>query len=221
MPAGRTFEEYLKAIYILEDERETVIAARLAEFVGVSAPTVSQMLRRLRAEGYIRVGDDRVIRLTPKGERIAGALVRRHRLLERWLCGVLHLDWATADKEAHRLEGSISDVVEARLAEHLGHPTTCPHGNPIPRPGARARPHFQPLSEVAPGTTIIVDRISELAEEAVTLLNYLGSKGIVPGARFTVQASNPHAGAITLEGEKGTVAIASDTAAMVHVHEAD
>lgn len=218
--AGRTFEEYLKAIYILEDERETVIAARLAEFLGVSAPTVSQMVRRLRGKGYIRVGEDRVIRLTPKGDRIAESLVRRHRLLERWLCGVLNLDWATADEEAHRLEGSISDVVEARLSDHLGDPATCPHGNPIPRPGMRARPRFEPLSQVEAGETVVVERISELAEEAVTLLNYLGSMGIVPGARFTVQDSNPHAGAITLMGKAGTVAISRDTAAMVHVRPA-
>ncbi|MBE3590912.1 MAG: metal-dependent transcriptional regulator [Firmicutes bacterium] len=218
MPAHR-FDDYLTAIYILEDEGETVIAARLAEFLGVSAPTVSQMLRRLQRDGYVRLDRDRVIRLTAKGERLAASMVRKHRLLERWLTEFLQLDWATADEEAHRLQSALSDVVEERLNERLGRPATCPHGNPIPGNGPRARPLFHPLSEVRPGTSVVVDRISELAEEVSPLLNYLGERGIVPGARFLVKDKNPHAGGLLLEKDGESVTLALDTAAMVHVRE--
>ncbi|MBX5476527.1 MAG: metal-dependent transcriptional regulator [Clostridia bacterium] len=218
MPAHR-FDDYLTAIYILEDEGETVIAARLAEFLGVSAPTVSQMLRRLQRDGYVRVDANRVIRLTSKGERLAASMVRKHRLLERWLTEFLHLDWATADEEAHRLQSALSEIVEERLDEQLGHPTTCPHGNPIPGNGPRVRPLFHPLTEVRPGATVVVDRISELAEEVSPLLNYLGERGIVPGARFVVKEFNPHAGGMVLERDGQVVTLAPDTAAMVHVRE--
>src|SRR5260370_30722034 len=124
-------EEYLEAIHELQEEGTPVIQARLAERVGHSAPSVSEMVRRLRDEGWISVAG-RAIDLTDKGRVRASSVVRKHRLAERLLTDVIGLPWHKAHVEACRWEHVISDEVEERLAEGLGHPATCPHGNPIP-----------------------------------------------------------------------------------------
>src|SRR6516165_8339881 len=127
-------EEYLEAIHELEEEGTQVIQARLAERVGHSAPAVSEMIRRLKAEGYLTV-EDRAVRLTPVGRERAESVVRKHRLAERLLTDIIGLPWHKAHVEAGRWEHVISDEVEARLIELLGNPQTCPHGNPIPGSG--------------------------------------------------------------------------------------
>src|SRR5688500_16555599 len=132
-------EEYLEAIHELEEEGTTVIQARLAERLGHSAPSVSEMIRRLKAEGYLDV-KGRAVVLTTKGRKRAESVVRKHRLAERLLTDVIGLEWHKAHVEACRWEHVISDEVEDRLVELLEHPTTCPHANPRPgRDDARAR----------------------------------------------------------------------------------
>lgn len=215
MKGSRTYHDYLTAIYILQDERETPIAARVAEYLGVSAPTVSQTLRRLQRDGLVTVSEDHILHLTPKGLEEARTLIRRHRLLERWLTDVLGLDWATADVEAQRLETSISPLVEERLDRHLGFPETCPHGNPIPRKGARKKPLHHPLTAYPPGSRVKVVRISELAEDMVDLLRYLEALGLVPGAPVHVRDPGGE-GTMRLETLRGTFAVAADIARHVH-----
>src|SRR5688500_12271517 len=124
-------EEYLEAIHELEEEGVAVIQARLAERLGYAPPSISAMIRRLKREGYLAV-EARAIRLTDKGRRRAASVVRKHRLAERLLTDIIGLEWHKIHREAGRWEHVISDDVEARLVEILGHPTTCPHGNPIP-----------------------------------------------------------------------------------------
>src|ERR671923_817730 len=125
-------EDYLRTIYALEDEIKPVIAARVADEMGVTPSTMVSTLRRLEREGYVKVERRKEIRLTAEGRQVAERILRRHFLIERFLTDLLGLDWVKAHQEAHRLEHAVSQEVEERLAKLLNHPTTCPHGNPIP-----------------------------------------------------------------------------------------
>src|SRR5881628_1783706 len=125
-------EDYLRAIYVLGEEAQPVIAARVADEMGVSPSTMVSTLRRLQKEGYVREERRKEIHLTAKGRRVAEGILRRHFLTERLLTDVLGMDWVKAHQEAHRLEHAISTEVEERLTKLLNHPLTCPHGNPIP-----------------------------------------------------------------------------------------
>src|SRR5262249_59302383 len=119
-----------------------VIGARLARHMHVSAPSITEALRRMQKDGYIRIGGRKEIRLTTKGLGIAETMARRHRLIERWLTDVLGLDWSRAHDEAHRLEHSLSPVVEERLPQTPGLPATRPPRNP--HPGLPAPPAQPP-----------------------------------------------------------------------------
>src|ERR1035441_9747460 len=124
-------EEYLETMLSLSEEGVPVIQARIAERLGRSAPSVSEMLDRLREYGYV-VRDGRRLSLTESGQALAEKVVRKHRLAERLLVDVIGLEWHKVHREAGRWEHVISDDVEARLVELLGDPAPCPHGNPIP-----------------------------------------------------------------------------------------
>src|SRR5436189_5352853 len=141
---------YLEAIYYMWSEGEPLRSSRLADWLGVSRPTVAVGLRRMTRDGLVSMNGRKEIELTDAGMRAAESIVRRHRIMERWLTDALGLDWVTADEEAARLEHAVSDVVERRLYEALGRPSTCPHGNPIP---GRSRPvaHEARLASLATG----------------------------------------------------------------------
>src|SRR2546421_8006986 len=125
---------YLEAIYYMWSEREPLRSSRLADWLGVSRPTVAIGLRRMTRDGLVRMNGRKEIELTPSGMTAAESIVRRHRIMERWLTDGLGLDWVTADEEAARLEHAVSEDVEKRLYESLGRRKTWPDGNP--RPGA-------------------------------------------------------------------------------------
>jgi DtxR family Mn-dependent transcriptional regulator len=198
---GKThgIEEYLEAVYILETEGDKVLPSRLADYLGVARPTVTQMVHRLTEMGYVALAPDREIQLTPAGRERAEAIVRRHRLLERWLTDELGLDWADAHVEAAKLEHSLSPLVEERLFERLGRPTTCPHGNVIPGSGA-VQPRGVALSDLQAPATARVVRILELAEEDLDLLRFLYRAGIVPGASLQLlRGVSPYEAGIQIE----------------------
>ena len=177
---------YLEAIYYMWSEKEPLRSSRLADWLGVSRPTVAVGLRRMTRDGLARMNGRKEIELTKAGMRAAEAIVRRHRIMERWLTDALGLDWVTADAEAARLEHAVSDVVEQRLYELLGRPQTCPHGNPIPG-YSEASPREVRLSALAAGDEASVTRVSEVAErEAPPLLAYLHKRNLTPGRRVTV-----------------------------------
>ena len=125
-------EAYLETILEIEEEGVTPIRARLVERLGLSAPAVSEQVKRLVEQGYAELLDDRTLRLTVSGRALATSIVRRHRLAERLLVDVIGLEWEKVHREADRWEHAISADVEAKLVELLGDPMTCPHGNPIP-----------------------------------------------------------------------------------------
>ena len=210
---------YLEAIYYLDAEGEAVRSARLADWLGVSRPTVTIALRRMTRDGLVRLVNGKEIALTERGRRAAAAVVRRHRIMERWLTDVLGLDWVTADEEAARLEHALSDVVEERLYEAIGRPTTCPHGNPIPG-HAEASPDERRLSVLGEGAKARVTRISEVAErEAPILLTYLHERGLVPGAEVGVTEADPVGKTLRIRvpGAGREVTLSHETAAKVWV----
>jgi len=193
-----TVDRYLETVYCIAAEGETVRPSRIADWLAVSAPTVSVALQRLARDGWIEVAADRSVTLTDAGAAAAADIVRRHRLLERWLTDVLHFDWAQADIEAHSLAGGVSDDVLARLDASMNHPATCPHGNAIP---GRTPPYGDliALPDLEPEVVATVQRISEVAEqEAPQLLRQLADQEVSTGTLVRLS----HAG-----GGPGTVAV--------------
>ena len=187
-PSGlsEVVSRYLEAIYYMWAENEPLRSARLADWLGVSRPTVTVGLRRMTRDGLVRLNGRKEIELTPRGRREAESIVRRHRIMERWLTDGLGLDWVTADAEAARLEHAVSDLVEERLYETLGRPTTCPHGNPIPG-HSEVSPREVTLSSLRAGDRAVVTRVSEVAErEAPPLLAYLHKQDLTPGREILV-----------------------------------
>ena len=177
---------YLEAIYYMWAEKEPLRSSRLADWLSVSRPTVAIGLRRMARDGLVRMNGRKEIELTARGKREAESIVRRHRIMERWLTDSLGLDWVTADAEAARLEHAVSDVVERRLYEALGRPATCPHGNPIPG-HTKASPSEVRLSLLRTGDRASVTRVSEVAErEAPRLLAYLHDRNLTPGREISV-----------------------------------
>ena len=199
-------EEYLETIHDLAEAGTPVIQARIAERLGKAAPSVSEMLDRLQADGYVE-RDGRRLELTGKGRTIAEGVVRKHRLAERLLVDVIGLEWHKAHLEAGRWEHVISDEVETHLVELLGNPTTCPHGNPIPGAERAADgPAQVSLADVAPGGRVRLERITEEVELDMASLEYLGEHGCIPGRSALVRSRAPD-GTVTLEIDGATVAL--------------
>jgi DtxR family transcriptional regulator, Mn-dependent transcriptional regulator len=213
-PSG--MDAYLEAIYVLNAEGEQVLASKVADYLNVSRPTVSQTLQRMNQAGYVTSGDNKEIILTDEGVSRAEDIVRRHRLLERWLTDQLGLDWADAHVEAGRLENRVSPLVESRLEELLGHPTTCPHGNVIPGSGYK-QPEGVPLSEARPDQTVEVIRIVEVAEEDLDLLRFLYRNGFVPGEKLRLEAQNPYEAGVPVRVRGETISLDSAVAARILV----
>jgi len=208
---------YLEAIYYIWQEGEVVRSARLADWLSVSRPTVTVAVRRMSRDGLVRLNARKEIELTPRGRRMAESIVRRHRIMERWLTDGLGLDWVTADEEAARLEYAVSDVVEKRLYEVLGRPATCPHGNPIPG-YSEAAPDEVRLSRVEAGTRAAITRVSEVAErEAPLLLAYLHERKLVPGQQIGIVDVDGVGRTVRVKAGTREVTLSQETAAKVWV----
>jgi DtxR family Mn-dependent transcriptional regulator len=199
-------EEYLETMLALAEEGVPVIQARIAERLGRSAPSVSEMLERLIEDGFVsRQG--RQLSLTDSGRALAEKVVRKHRLAERLLVDVIGLEWHKVHREAGRWEHVISDAVEERLVALLGDPATCPHGNPIPGSGSAARAtevSTRPLTEVGSGERIRLVRISEEVELNLGSLTMLGEGGFIPGVVAKVGGRDGEDNLeVQVEGEDG------------------
>jgi DtxR family Mn-dependent transcriptional regulator len=204
-------EEYLETILGLAEEGVPVIQARIAERMGRSAPSVSEMLDRLTEDGYV-TRDGRRVSLTESGRALAEKVVRKHRLAERLLVDVIGLEWHKVHREAGRWEHVISDDVEARLVELLGDPATCPHGNPIP--GSRSpapATDTRPLAEVDVGERVRLLRISEEVELNLGSLTMLDEGGFIPGAVARVGARDSDGTMeVTVEGAEAAIRVSHD-----------
>ena len=198
----------------LDEDEVVVTQARLADRLGHSAPTVSQMVKRLVNEGYLEISH-RVLSLTPKGRTQAEAVVRKHRLAERLLTDVIGLAWDKAHEEAGRWEHVISDEVEGLLTKLLGNPATCPHGNPIP--GAPAgRRDLSALSLCHPGDRVRLERVTEQVEVDQQALSYLADHGFTPGTDAEVKSRAPD-GTLVLDMAGGSIAVGPALAHQLYV----
>lgn len=210
-------QEYLLALRVMAGDGSHVKAAQVGRHLGVSGQAASEMFRRLVADGLVGQAESRDLVLTPAGRAAADGIFRRHALLEWLLTAVVGLGWAESDEEAARLQGALSPRVEARLDEMLGHPPTCPHGNPIDAETARERPAGTPLSDVEAGERATIYRITEEAEEDAGLLSYLEARALTPGATVTVLARSESLDSLTLDGPRGRATLGLRPASLVHV----
>jgi len=190
-----TIEDYLSLLYISERDGEPASGARMAELLGVSAPTVTNTLKRMKRDGLIDIDEAHRPRLTQSGIKSAHTVLRRHMLAE-WLL-VRLVSWAKVHDEAHGFEHTISAEVEKALLAELNHPETCPHGNPLPGFESAAA-DWIPLTQVKTGQQVIVRRIHELAEEIPGLLKFLEDNGIKPGQVVKVSQELPFNQTITM-----------------------
>jgi DtxR family transcriptional regulator, iron-dependent repressor len=188
-------EEYLQILFWLQEAGLPLTGANVARAMQLSAPTVHEMIGRLERDGYITRGQSRAIAFTDDGAHQAETIVRRHRLIERFLTDVLSVPWDEVHEEAERLEHAMSPVLEERMLAAIGDAKTCPHGHPII---AGAREAGVPLADVQVGATV---RVLRFENEAEDLLHYLKASGLEPGLQGTLAARD--AREVTVEGADG------------------
>ena len=198
------FEEYCETIFELAEDDLEVIQARIADRLEISRPAVSEMIRRMQAEGLVEEGKG-TIQLTDRGNSLAETVVRRHRLAECFLTDMLGLSWAEAHQEAGKWEHIISPAVEKAMIRVLEQPTTCPHGNPIPGSAYEA-PEMVTLDSIEVGGDFTVQRIPEELEFQPGMLEFLEQARVTPGSTGTVTARSPD-GTFTLSVEGGPVGL--------------
>ena len=220
-PAGlsRSVEDYLKAIYALNERGEAAGTKRLAEALEVQPGSVSGMVRRLAEDGLVRLEPYRGVHLTPTGLREALKIVRRHRIIESYLVERLGYGWEDVHDEAERLEHAASDDLVDRMADAMGNPATDPHGAPIPTRAGEIDPTPYPrLDEVAAGAKVVVRSVPD---HDPARLRYFRSVGLVPGVRAVVRTSALDGGAVALlmEGAADLLTVQAKVANRVKVVE--
>jgi DtxR family Mn-dependent transcriptional regulator len=223
-PPSPAVQDYLKAIFLLgetPEDDEPISVSRVAEALSVTAPSASNMLKRLEEMGYVTSrpphGERRpAVELTDEGRVAALTVVRHHRLLETYLATRLGMSWDEVHREAEVLEHHVSDTLAARIAEVLGHPERDPHGDPIPTPQGDVEPvPVARLSDLAAGQQGTVSRVNDRDSE---LLRYLAERGLVPDAHVEIVDVEQFGGPISIrvDGER-LVSVPPDAARAVHV----
>ena len=208
-------QDYLKAIYALESEGERVTTSALAGRMGVRAPSVTAMTKRLADLGLVERAPYRGVVLTEAGRRGALEVVRHHRLLERYLVDRLGLSLDEVHAEAELLEHALSEELEAKIDAELGFPTHDPHGDPIPGPDLRLVPtEATPLSALEAGAKATVSRVPDRDGD---VLRYLTKLKLVPGSRLEVRESAPFGGPLTVRVGGADHAISRELAAQISV----
>ena len=189
-------KDYLKTIYKLSRTDAQVTTSAIAERLGISPASVTNMVKKLAEMNLLTHEPYRGVKLTPAGEKIALETLRHHRLLELYLAEALGIPWDKVHAEAEKLEHVLSDELEHAIAEALGNPLTDPHGSPIPTvEGELDDAQHTPLSEVAAGQTVI---IREVSDEDAAKLRYLGSLGLFPNTAIEIIDVAPFDGPLTL-----------------------
>ncbi|MBI2756730.1 MAG: metal-dependent transcriptional regulator [Chloroflexi bacterium] len=223
--ATETVENYLKAIYTLAREPGSGAPAgaagaatvtRVAAVLGVTPGTATAMLRKLAAGGLARYQRYGAATLTPKGERAALDVLRRHRVLEQFLVQIVGLDWSEVHEEAERLEHAVSPRLLERLDRMLGRPPADPHGDPIPDAGGRVPPQRGlPLSAAHAGVRV---RIARVLDQSPEFLRFAEASALRPGRTARVVRVDPAADAVVVRNEhKKEVTISRSAAAKVLV----
>ena len=210
-------QDYIKAVYTLQAESDTVTTSALAAHLEVTAASVSGMLKKLGEAGLVDHNRYKGVRLTRKGQRAALKVIRRHRLVELFLVEILAVPWDHVHHEAEKLEHVISDDVENRIDKLLGYPEFDPHGAPIPSSdGSVAQSDGISLGNLASGEKATVVRVSDGNSD---LLKYLMQVGLVPGATIVLQEILPFDGMVKIEIEGRRHNISREVAAAVWVKE--
>lgn len=213
METSTSVQDYLKTIYSLGQGAEVTTCA-VAERLDVSPASVTAMVKRLSAQGLLRHHRYRGIELSERGRALALEVIRHHRLLEAYLHKALGMSWDRVHDEAEVLEHAISEELEDRIAELLGHPTHDPHGDPIPpKTGEHTEIRHAPLHEFEPGQGR-VERVSDRDPEA---LRYLSRLGLVPGTPIRVEAHDPFGGPVWVRVGRKRHAVGRELAATIYV----
>jgi DtxR family Mn-dependent transcriptional regulator len=192
-------DQYLETIYWLQEAGLPITGANVARAMQLSAPTVHEMVGRLESDGYVQRQSDKSLAFTSSGHEHAAAVVRRHRLVERFLTDVLGIPWDEVHEEAERLEHAMSPVLEERMLAAIGDAKTCPHGHPI---GEGEREVGVPLADVEEGASV---RILRFENEAEDLLHYLKDVGLRPGLEGRLAASGDDEVAIETDGDRQVI----------------
>src|SRR3954447_6447391 len=203
-------DEYLQTIYWLEEAGLPLTGANVARAMHVSPPTVHEMVGRLEADGYISRAEDKSLAFTSTGRDQAAGVVRRHRLIERFLTDVLGIPWDEVHEEAERLEHAMSPVLEERMRAAIGDATTCPHGHPFVE--GKREPGV-PLADVEEGAKVLILRFENEAED---LLHYLKDSGFHPGFKGVVAGSDS-ADEVTVQGPDKSATVTRSVAETVAV----
>ncbi len=208
-------EDYLKSIYLLQSETDTVTTSALAARLHVSAASATNMVKKLAARQLVRHSPYKGVELTPAGEKVALEVVRHHRLVELFLQETLGLPWDRVHAEADKLEHVLSDELEDSIAAKLGDPVTDPHGDPIPdKAGRIVGPAVEQLADLAVGQTAVVRRVGDQSPEH---LRYLGELGLVPNARVQMLEQMPFEGPVRVRVGDVEHVLAADFAHRIFV----
>ena len=208
-------EEYLECIYRLEEKIGVAKTSDIVKSLGVVPGTVTNTVEWLERKDLVTHKPYKGVKLTEKGRKIALQVVRRHRLSERLLTDILHMDWGKVHDEACRLEHSMTEEVMTPLEKALNHPKTCPHGNPIPtKSGGLIEEETRPLSELKTGEESIIVKITE---ERSDLLQYLGELELMPGVSVRILKKAPLDGPITVGVGSGSHALSPAIASIIRV----
>lgn len=197
--------DYLTQIFLIERDYREVSNLRLSERLGVSKPAVSQSVKRLVKLGLAKQESYGGIQLTEEGRSIAKEVLERHYLLEHVLVDMLGYPWEKSDREAKQLQVIISDELKAHMDQQLGHPRTCPHGNPFP--GAEREQELikaPRLIQALVGKQVELLRITEEGEEIEGLLDFCFQHQLTPGTRLLVHARNSEGLEVSINREPTT-----------------
>lgn len=215
-----TVEDYLKALYTLEQRQEDKIRTKdMAQLMDVSLPSVTTMMKSLAEQDFVERAAYRGVRLTPRGNLAALKVIRKHRLVEAFLTEVLGYTWDEVHEEAERLEHAMSDLLTDRIDQYLGFPRFDPHGDPIPSADGTIERHpTHDLLDISQGETVTIHRVMDQGRE---VLQYLTEQGLEPGVSLTVQKVDPFDGPVWLLVEGKEVVLSRTLAHRIRVDRAD
>jgi DtxR family Mn-dependent transcriptional regulator len=208
-------EEYLECIYRLQEKSGVARTSDIVKSLGVVPGTVTNTVEWLEKEGLVTHKPYKGVKLTERGRKIALQVIRRHRLSERLLTDILHMEWDKVHDAACKLEHGITDEIMQPLEKALKHPKTCPHGNPIPtKCGGIIEEKSQSLLDLATGEQSTIVKITE---ESLDLLHYLDTLGLVPGASIEILEKAPLNGPIAVRVGSTSHAISRAVASIIQV----
>jgi DtxR family Mn-dependent transcriptional regulator len=207
MLPSQTVENYLKTIVLAQEAASgaspLVPVGQIASALGVVPGTATTMVKALADSGLVHYEPYIGVRLTPAGEKLAGLVLRRHRLVELFLVRVLDMSWTEVHDEAERLEHAVSDELIERIDTMLGHPSVDPHGDPIPTAeGTMAQPAYEDLVHAPLATPLVVERV---IDQDAGFLRFIEARQLKPGSRVVVEMRDTAADCIQVRAESGDV----------------